>query len=79
MAKEKPLTLRDLKEYHKKTLAPLLREDFATKKEIEYLIDIVVTKEELIGVEKRLGVKMDNIGKDVKEIKTKLTEAGVLQ
>ncbi len=56
-----------------------LKEDFATNKEIEYLIDIVATKEELVGVEKRLGVKIDEIGKGVKDIKTKLTEVGVFQ
>ncbi|MEK7080551.1 MAG: hypothetical protein AAB925_01825 [Patescibacteria group bacterium] len=91
MTKEKPLTLKELAKYNKEVLFPAmekkfttkkdllsLKEDFATKKEIEYLIDIVATKEELIGIEKRLGAKIDNLGKDIKEVKTKLTEAGVL-
>lgn len=47
MAKEKPLTLSELAKYHKKTLAPFMKENFATKKEIECLIDIVATKDEL--------------------------------
>ena len=55
-----------------------LKEDFATKKEIEYLLEIVATKDELVGLEKRLGDKIDNIGKGIKEIRSVLTDAHVL-
>jgi hypothetical protein len=108
MAKENPLTLSGLTKYHEKTLVPFLKENFATKEdlnnlkevfvtkedlnnlkevfvtkeEFEGLIDIVATKDELksgiSGLEKRLGEKIDNVGKTVKEIKTVLAEAHVL-
>lgn len=48
-----------------------LKENFATKKEIEYLIDVVATKEELIGVEKRLNKRIDKIDVKLAGIATK--------
>lgn len=85
MAEEKPLTLNELERYHKEILIPSLKENFATKQEIEYLIDVVATKEELHKTKEEILVQMnkrfDSIDRkleDVKEIKTKLTEAGVL-
>lgn len=72
---EKPLTLNELAKYNKEVLFPFMKENFSTKKEIEYLIDIVATKDELkgveeklSGVEKRLGEKLDIIDKKLDKV-----------
>lgn len=71
------LTKKDIE-----SLIKAQKEVFVTKEEFEGLIDIVATKDELKsginGLEKRLGGKIDNLGKDLKEIKTVLSEARVL-
>ncbi len=74
MAKEKLLTLNELTKYHKKTLIPFLKENFATKTEVEHLIDIVATKEDLKGVGKRLegvGKRLEGVEKKLEGISTK--------
>ena len=48
---EKPLTLNELAKYNQEVLFPFMKENFATKKDVENLIDIVATKEELRGLE----------------------------
>lgn len=64
---EKPLTLRELAKYNQEVLFPFMKENFATKKDMENLIDIVATKDQLGGFEK-----------DVKYIKENLDEASKL-
>jgi|GEM_PF-3311479 len=76
------LTKKDIE-----SLIKAQKEVFVTKEEFEGLIDIVATKDELknlatkgelFSLEKRLGDKIDDMGKDLSEIKTILTEAHVL-
>lgn len=55
-----------------KKLISAQKEVFATSKEVEHLIDIVATKEELSGVEG----KIDGVVKDIKEIKSLLIDFG---
>jgi len=55
-----------------KKLIEAQKEVFVTKDEMEHLIDIVATKEELKGVEG----KLDGVAKDVKEIKSLLIDFG---
>jgi len=64
-----------------KKLIDAQKEVFVTKEEFEGLIDIVATKEELKSLatkEELNGVKdsLDQVGKDVKEIKSLLIDFG---
>ena len=65
-----------------KKLIDAQKEVFVTKEEFEGLIDIVATKEELKSLatkEELNGVKdsLDQVGKDVKEIKSLLIDFGM--
>jgi len=65
---EKPLTLNELAKYNQEVLFPFMKENFATKKDVENLIDIVATKEELRGLEERLVGKLDLIDKKLDKV-----------
>ena len=69
--KENPLTLSELEKYHKKTLAPFLKENFVTKKEFESFTEIATTKENLKIIEKKLGGISTK--KDIKNLNKQLT------